>query len=322
VSYPDVKHGDVLDVHQLVLQLSLLLAVPVFMWIGFQHITGRADGVRPTIELLGVIVAGGIAPWLLHYPVRLSHLAAIALRPEEAAIIGSLSVSLTTAVVIWLQAIILLALVILFVVQSFYLLFYTASAPLIFLLTYFRPTRRFVSPLSGLFIGFLLIAPFTLIAYQLVLALMDMQGGSPAPQYIWGLGGYFVMLALPYVILSSSTSLVFPAMLFAKSAAGKAGSQVKPVVQDRVQTVKDSGVQRVRRARNRFLQDKPQQVTVEHRSKNEVELRDDTSRVRRAGNQVRNRLRNDQPDVSVEETWHQDELGDWSTDTELNRGED
>lgn len=320
VSYPDVKHSDVLEVHHLVFQLTLLLAVPVFIWIGFQHMTGRADGIRPTVELVVVLVLGGLSPWLLHYPVQLSELASQALRPDGVSIVGSLSVSLTTAVIIWFQAIILLALVILFVVRSFYLLWYTAAAPLIFLLTYFEPTRKFASPLSGLFVGFLLMAPFDLIAYQLVLALLDMRGGAAVPQYIWGLGGYFVMLALPYQILSSSSSLVFPALVFSKDVAGKAGDRVKPAVRDRYQNIRDSGVQRIRHTKNRFLKENPQQVELHHRSTNEVELRDQTSRARRTANNLRNRMRTDQAQVSVEDSFREDETGDWQHENEFNTG--
>jgi len=319
-AYPSVKHQEVIEVHRLVFQLSLLLAVPVFIWIGFQHITGRKDGIRPTVTLLVVITAGGLAPWLLHYPVELSHLAAKALRPTQVSIIGTLSVGLTTAVVIWFKAIILLALVILYVVRSFYLMWYVAAAPVIFLLTYFQPTRRYMSSLTGLFIGFLLIGPMDLIAYQLVLALLDMQGANPVPQYIYGLGGYFVMLAIPYQILSSSTSLVLPAMIFARDAAEKTGNRVKPVVREQYSDWRENGRQRALHAKNRFLEKNSVKVELEERSKEEVELRETGSRVRRLGGQLKDRVRNDMPEV--EENWHQDQNGDWQKEAELNQGDD
>ncbi len=322
VFYPNVKHQDVLDVHRLVFQLSLLLAVPVFIWTGFQHITGRKDGIRPTVELLVIITAGGLAPWLLHYPVELSHLTAEALRPEQVSIIGTLSVGVTTAVVIWLKAIILLTLVILFVVRSFYLMWYTAAAPVIFLLTYFKPTRRYMSSLTGLFIGFLLIGPLDLIAYQLVLALVDMQGTNPVPQYIFGLGGYFVMLAIPFQILSSSSSLVLPAMVFARDAAERTGKQVKPVIQEQYRDWKENGQKRAVRAKNRFMEREQVKVELEQRSKEEVELQESSSRVQKFSNRMKNRVRNTEPEVDVEESWHQDEYGDWQKENKLNMGED
>ncbi|AZH26686.1 hypothetical protein [Haloplanus aerogenes] len=317
VSYPDVKHQDVLDVHHTVFQLTLLLAVPVLIWIGFQHITGRADGIRPTVELLAVVAAGGVSPWLLYYPVELSRLAAAALRPGPVSTMSGLSVTLTTAVVIWIQAAVLLALVILFIVQSFYLLFYVAASPLIFLLTYFQPTRKFASPLTGLFIGFLLIGPMDLIAYQLVLALLDMQGQNALPQYIWGLGGYFVMLALPFQILSSSSSLVLPALLFSRNAAGKAGDRVKPKVREQYQNFREKGTQRINQARNRFAEKKPDQVRLQHRSNNEVEMHQTGGRLHRAKRKVKDRIRQDETKVDVEENWHQDQNGDWTKETEL-----
>jgi hypothetical protein len=317
VSYPDVKHQDVLDVHQTVFQLTLLLAVPALIWIGFQHLTGRKDGIRPTVELLAVVALGGVSPWLLYYPVELSRLVAIALRPEQTSVMSSLSVALTTAVVIWIQAAVLLALVILFIIQSFYLLFYVAASPLIFLLTYFQPTRKFASPLTGLFIGFLLIGPLDLIAYQLVLALLDMQGQNALPQYIWGLGGYFVMLALPFQILSSSSSLILPALLFSKSAAGKAGDRVKPKVREQYRNIRDRGVQRISEARNRFLEEKPTQVKLKHRSEDEVEMVPTDGRIRRATRKAKRRLREDESNVVVEENWHQHENGEWSKEAEL-----
>jgi hypothetical protein len=322
VAYPDVKHPDVIELHRFIFQLSLLLAVPVFIWIGFQHMTGRIDGIRPTVELLAVLIAGGLAPQLLYYPVELSRLLAIALRPEQVSIIGGLSATLTTAVIIWLKAIVLLALVILYTIRSFYLLWYVAAAPIIFLLTYFRPTRKYMSSLTGLFIGFLLIAPMDLIAYRLVLALLDMQGPSPVPQYIWGLGGYFVMLALPYQILTSSSSLVLPAMIFASESADRIGDRVKPKIRDQYSDWKENGMQRAARTKNRFLEESPEQVRLIHHSKDEVELEPTTSRVRQAGNRLKRRIRNDQPKVSVEENWRQDENGDWSKESELKPKED
>jgi hypothetical protein len=317
VSYPDVTHQDVLEVHQKVFQLTLLLAVPALIWIGFQHLTGRKDGIRPTVELLTIVVAGGVSPWLLYYPVELSRLVAIALRPEQTSVMSSLSVALTTAVVIWIQAAVLLALVILFIIQSFYLLFYVAASPLIFLLTYFRPTRKFASPLTGLFIGFLLIGPLDLIAFQLVLALLDMQGQNALPQYIWGLGGYFVMLALPFQILSSSSSLVLPALLFSKNAAGKAGDRVKPKVREQYQNVRDRGVQRINEARNRFAEEKPTRIQLEQRSDTEVEMQPTSGRIRNATRKAKRRLRQDESEVEVGENWHQDENGEWSKEAEF-----
>jgi len=317
VSYPDVKHQDVLDVHHTVFQLTLLLAVPILIWTGFQHLTGKADGIRPTVELLAVVAAGGVSPWLLYYPVELSRLAAVALQPEQASIMGSLSVALTTAVVIWIQAGVLLALVILFIIQSFYLLFYVAASPLIFLLTYFQPTRKFASPLTGLFIGFLLIGPLDLIAYQLVLALLDMQGQNALPQYIWGLGGYFVMLALPFQILSSSSSLVLPALLFSRNAAGKAGDRVKPKVREQYQNLREKGSRRVNQARNRFAERTPDQVRLQHRSANEVEMHKTGGRLHRAKRKVKDRIRQDERKVDIEENWHQDQNGDWTKEAEL-----
>jgi len=319
VAYPDVRQEDVLDVHALVFQLSLLLAVPVFIWIGFQHITGQADGIRPTVELLVVIVAGGLSPWLLHYPVQLSHLAAIALRPEQVSVVGNVSIAVTTALIIWFKAVLLLALVILYVVRSFYLLWYVAAAPLIFLLTYFRPTRKYMSSLTGLFIGFLLIAPMDLIAYRLVLALLDMQGSSPISDYIWGLGGYFVMLALPYQILSSSSSLVLPAMMFARESAGRVEDRVKPRVREQYEQFREGpGLRELgQRKKNRFLSEGPERVTLNHRSKEEVELESDNSRLKEYGDRVKSRFRNDQPSVEVEDDWHQDSSGDWSKESRL-----
>lgn len=260
VSYPDVRHPEVLDLHWLIYQLTLLLSVPGFIWIGFRHMTNRADGIRPTVHLLGLLVAGGVAPWLLHYPVKASELTTVAIQSETVPVMGMLNLSLMTAVVIWFKAIILLVLVLVYVVRDFYLMFFTVSAPLIFLLLYFRPTRDHVAPLLGLFIGFLLIGPLDMIAYRLVLALLDMNAGSPVPHYIWGLGGYCVMLALPYVILSSGTSMTLPAASVAKSAAAKTGAQVKPVVRQQVsKTWENRAPQNIRnRVNNRFGQDREQ----------------------------------------------------------------
>lgn len=284
VSYPDVRHPDVVDLHWLVYQLTLLLAIPAFIWIGFQHMTGRADGIRPTAHLLFILVVGGLAPWLLYYPVELSRLASVALQPESPPVMGTVNLALMTAVVIWLKAIVLLFLALLYVVRDFFLMWFTVSAPLIFLLSYFRPTRQHMSPLIGLFIGFLLIAPLDLIAYRLVLALVDMNAASPVPHYIWGLGGYFVLLALPYVILSAGSSMMLPALTVAQAGASRAGNKVRPIVREKVET----------RAKD-WMRDKPTP--------------------REIGGQARGRVRN--RFLSSEEPeedgtpWYLDEDGDW-----------
>lgn len=272
VTYPDIKQDEVLRLHHLIFQLTLLLAVPVFMWIGFQHMTGRADGLRPTLKLLGLLVAGGLAPWLLWYPLEISRLVSVALRPEQPQIIGTLNVTLTTAVVIWIEAFVLLSMVLVFIVRNFFLMWFTVTAPLIFLLLFFRPTRGQVSEFIGWFTGFLLIAPFDLIAYRLVLAMMNVDSVSSVIGLIYALGGYLVMLALPLVILSSASSMMLPAFMVVRSGAGRVGQRVKPEIRGRASSkIEDWKASYERRGYGERLKNAGQRV----KAKTENRFKDD-----------------------------------------------
>lgn len=307
VSYPDVRHPDVISVHNLVYRLTLLLAVPALIWLGFEHILGRRDGIRPTIKLISILVIGGLAPWLLFYPIEISRLTSLALLSESTPIIGTLNIALMTAVVIWLKAIILVTLALLFIIRDFYLLFYTAAFPLIILLTYFRPTRQHMAPLTGLFIGCLLIAPFNLIAYQLVIALVDINAASPVPHYLLGIGGYFVLLALPYIILSNGISMALPAMMVTQAGSERVSNHVKSW-REQNPNLKRQARQRIDRAvPNRFRNDTVD-VNLNHRSPNEVELQYQRTIGNTAGRLHGRFLDEDQVRVEVkqEDDWWQD----------------
>jgi hypothetical protein len=311
VSYPNVTQPGVLEVHWTVYQITLLLAVPAFIWVGFRHMTNRVDGLRPTVRLLGLLVAGGLAPWLLHYPVRLSQLTTAALQPGQASIVGTLNVALLTAVVIWLKAAVLLIFAILYLLRDFYLLFYTVSFPLVLLLGFFKPTQKHAGQLTDLFIGFLLIAPLDMIAYRLVLVLLSVDTGSPLPNYITGVAGYFALLAIPYVVLSSGTSITLPALMAAKSGATRVGDRVKPVIREKARQQytdwKQKGNKLSRQAQDRFhnrFRYDTVDVKTQEQAGGEIELQPKPS-LRNATGKLHSRFTDyDEPvDVEIEDEW-------------------
>jgi len=227
VSYPDVTRWEVLEIHRLLFQLELLLATPVLLGIGYIYLTGSLFGygpraVRPLLPRLVLAIGfGAVAPWLLQYPVQLSQLVTEALRPENPDFWAATRVTMALAVITILNSALLLAVAVLFLVRDFVLMWCTATAPLLALGLVLPFTERYAQRFIGAFWSFLLIGPVDMIAFRLVLLLLETQGNE-IPHWLWAFAGLLSLAGLPLIVLSSGLAITGTALGFI------GGTQITP----------------------------------------------------------------------------------------------
>lgn len=221
-SYPDVTDNAVLEVHNLVFQLELILAGAAFIGIGIAYLLNDILWIKrlwPMIPwIIAAIIFGGLAPWLLKYPVEISEALTIALKPATPDLWSLLHLSSELIIVALLESFVLLGIASLFIIRNIYLLLAVAIAPLLALgysVPYFR---RFASPLIGAFWGFLLIGPVDMVIFRLILALLEVDEFLEFPHWLLAFGGIILMLAVPFVILSSGATISGYALSFVGGA--------------------------------------------------------------------------------------------------------
>lgn len=224
---PDTTMEEVVDIHRDVFLISTLFYSAGFSWIGLAYIGYDPVGipyerVRPLIpKLLGALIFSAFAPWLLKFPVDLAEMTAAALAPTDPSTTGLLMLSGELILVSVVEAFILLGLIAVFWIQKIYILFAATTAPLIALMWAlpFRYTQATAERLIGAFWGFLLIGPLDVIVFRLTVALLSLEGFDVAPWTV-GLGGTFLMLGLPLMVLSSGIGAVAPALAVSRRTAG------------------------------------------------------------------------------------------------------
>lgn len=229
---PDTTIPEVLEIHWLAYQAALLIGSAGFTVIGIVYMGYDPFGIpyhqiKPLIpRLLAALIFGAIAPWLLQYPVELAEVTAQALAPADMSFTGLLMLSGELILISVVQAFILLAVLIIFAVQKIYILFAVAASPLIAVMWALPYTRRYASPLIGAFYGFLLISWLDVIVFRLTVALLSVSSFDFA-SWIVGLGGVFLLLGVPYIVLTAGMSAAGPALAFASGAARSAAAQRK-----------------------------------------------------------------------------------------------
>lgn len=322
-SYPDMTMADVIDLHYEVFQLALLLSVPAFIMAGYVFMFGSLfwideEQVKQLIPRLFMALSfGAVAPWVLQYPVRLSELVTLALRPTDPGFWVVTQLISETLIVAVLNALLLLGVTIMFIIRDVYLLFAAVVAPLLALGWALPYARQYASPLIGAFWGFLIIGPLDMIIFRLTLALLEVDAFE-FPHFLWGLGGLVLMLAVPFIVLSAGASITGVALAVTWRAAGKThrmvaphvSEKINPIIRERYNTWRENrtGLRNYgRRAKNRFLDDSVD-VRLEENSPNEVEMYRRQS-LRNAVNRVVNRFEDDDPvEVEVEgDEWWRDE---------------
>ncbi|WP_135536134.1 hypothetical protein [Halostella pelagica] len=217
-SYPDVTNPEVLEIHQKMFQVSVALATAAVVWIGLLSMTGRIDGVRPLMYVLGSVAFGAVAPWLLQYPVELSRLTTEALVPTNPSPFAVNRLSTELFIVALLDVFLLLGTVMIFVARDVILMLGAALSPLLGLLAVTPGFRRATSMLVNAWIACLLIGPLNATVLDLILVLLESNG--EIPHYIWAFGGLGVLFGLPLALLGAGTLMASPLLRFAGQASG------------------------------------------------------------------------------------------------------
>lgn len=219
--YPNQEVG---DIHRTVYTASLLLSGASIVFIGIAHMLGFINAYQTSIRvalgrLIAALALGAVAPQLVQLGVDLSHALTVAFKPTDPSLLGTALLSGHLLVVAFLDAFILLGVLVVFILRDVYFMFFAAAAPLIFLLGALPHFRRFAQSLIGVFLAFMLIGPLDMIAFRLTLAMLNMNSLSGLPEWLLAFGGIVALLGIPYIVLSSGMSMV--GLMFGLAAGAK-----------------------------------------------------------------------------------------------------
>jgi len=213
-SYPTVQPNDaVQELHRLTLITTFALSTLTVIVAGVLFQIGPVFGVsyqqvRMMVpRILLALVFGTVSPFLLQYAVEFAEALTVAFKPSDPGFWSTTRLTGGLAVVSIINALLLVSVAALFVVRDFYILFAAAASPLIALGWALPYTRRFANSLIGVFWGFLLIGPLDMIVFRLILALLETPGNE-TPEWLTALGGFVMLLGVPFIVLSSGQSMV------------------------------------------------------------------------------------------------------------------
>jgi hypothetical protein len=205
-------------IHRLTLVVALASSVLLLIGAGIYYITGTYLGVSyqqirlilPRL-IIGLAFATVSLP-ILQIGVEISDALVQAFRPTDPFNIQQLAGLSTGLVLVWfINAWLLLALVLLFVLRNVYLMFVAAISPLIALGWAFPNTRPYAeSFISGWFV-LLAVAPIDVLVLRFNMVLLQGSGAlglQPVSNWILGVASFTLMLWIPYQLYSLSQGLV------------------------------------------------------------------------------------------------------------------
>lgn len=207
------------DVHRQVLIVTYLLSGLAFTAIGLLYIIGPVLGIsyqqaRQTIpRLILALIFSTVSLPILQLGVELSDALIIAFAPEQLTIslteLAGLSVTL---VLVWVvQATLLLALAVLFIIRNVYILFVAAISPLLLLMWSLPKAKRYADTFIAGWFAALLIAPLDMLVLRFSLAMMRGAGSTPIQSisnWVIGVGALTLLLLVPYQLWTASQTAV------------------------------------------------------------------------------------------------------------------
>jgi hypothetical protein len=205
-------------IHRLTLVVALASSALVLIAAGIYYITGTYLGVtyrQVRLILPRLIIALAFATVslpLLQMGVELSNALVEAFRPADSLSVQELAGLSSGLVLVWfINAWLLLALVLLFVFRNVYLLFVAAVSPLIALGWSFPNTRPYAESFIAGWFTLLAVAPIDVLVLRFNLALMEGSealGFESVSEWILGVASFTLMLWIPRQLYSVSQSLV------------------------------------------------------------------------------------------------------------------
>jgi len=253
--HPSLTTVELVGLHGEIFQLALLLSAGALVWIGVLHLTNRIHGARPVVYLVAALAIGGVAPWLLDLLVQLAQAITISLKPVSPEPWSVVRVSVSLVLITIINSAFLLAIVVLYTVRDVFLMFTAVTAPLLGLMLVFPYTRRYAASILGTFGAFLIITPLNMVVFRLILIFIETKPGE-IPQWPWVIGGFALMLGIPYIVLSSGLAAVGQGLSLVGGSSVPGSKHVKRVAKDRVRSRVDPnnklGLNRRAHRRNRF----------------------------------------------------------------------
>jgi len=215
---PDVTgNSAVSDIHKLSLTVTFGFAALALTGIGLLYQLGPVFGisyqeVRVLIPRLAVALAFGVISLpLLQLTVELTNTLIIAFKPgfDDIGIGSMVGTGVGLLLVVIIDALLLLAVIIVYLVRDVYLLFIASISPLIALAWALPRTRRYAAAFIGGWWTALAMAPLGMLVLRFVFALMNSSGGAGAQiaNWLYGIAGFTLLLFIPYQLYGASQAL-------------------------------------------------------------------------------------------------------------------
>jgi len=249
--HPSLTTPDLVGLHGEIFQLALLLSAGALVWIGVLHLTNQIHGARPVIYLVAALAVGGVAPWFLDLLVQLAQSITISLKPAGQEPWSVVRVSVSLIIITVVNSAFLLAIVVLYTVRDVFLMFTAVTAPLLGLMFVFPYTRRYAASMLGAFGAFLIIGPLNMIVFRLILIFIEADAGK-IPQWPWVIGGFALMLGIPYIVLTAGLAAVGQAQSLIGGSSIPGTGRIKDRALSKVDPNNKLGLRREGRRKNRF----------------------------------------------------------------------
>jgi hypothetical protein len=221
------ENSSVLETHQKVYAVSLVLASPLLVGTGLLYMTGELFGldyyrqIRVIIPKIVLAAAfGAVSPELLAILIDISEAATEAFRPVDPDLTSTYHFTIGLIIITAINCLVTLGIVVLLVARNGFLLLFVSLSPLAAMLYAFPPLKPYVKPLWGVFTGFLVATPVMMIIVDLSLSMMA--GGETIPEWLTTLGMLVLLLAVPLLILRQGTVIVGALSRTATKAVKKA----------------------------------------------------------------------------------------------------
>ncbi|KAB7514614.1 hypothetical protein DM867_05710 [Halosegnis rubeus] len=228
INTPSVYPNPVVEeIHRDTLLVAYTVAGLVFPATGILYMYGSVLGVSyQEVRMIlprfitGLVFATVSLP-LLQYTVELSDALVYAFAPSGLTMsvtqVAGLSVSL---VLVWvINAFLLLALVVVFIIRSVYILFVAAISPLLALAWAFPKTKRYADTFISGYWTALAMAPLDVLVLKFILSLLTAQGSGVQglSNWILGVAGFTLLLWVPYQLYGASQAILGQAYVVSRS---------------------------------------------------------------------------------------------------------
>ena len=221
------------EVHQLSLIVAYLLASMFFVVAGLLYLTGPIfnvsyQQVRLIIpRLVAALVFGTISLYVLELSVEFTNALTHAFKPAQLALEfeQAMGLSLALIIVIVFKAVLLLAVVLMYIMRGTLILILAAGSPIIAICWAFPKTKRYADSFISMYWTALAIAPLNVFTLRFVFAMMDFSVNSPlqsVSNWVFGLAALTLLLLVPRHLYGVSQTVVGPASAMAGRSVYKA----------------------------------------------------------------------------------------------------